>query len=598
MIKIDKRTNKDGTTRTQIRVVEGYRPGPSMPTKQRTIKDFGCLEDQKDKEAFMDMVKEFNATYRKENVPLKIEALGTEVMYSPTNRRLNYGYKFLETVYDKLMIGSFIKDYKKSKRFKGDYLPEDIFKFLVFSRILNPDSKRASCQGKDNFYDMDTAFSLEDIYRSLDLFSKFEKDLYIHLNECIKKSIGRDFSHVFFDVTNYYFEIDFPDSDEDLRQRGVSKEHRSDPIVAMGLFMDRSGLPINMSIFPGNTSDTLTLRPTMKDIKGSYNLDRIIVVADKGLNSSKNIDEIVNNGDGYVFSQSIKGKVGQRYSKYLNDENGWITNSDNTYRYKIFTESYEGKTKTGQIETRKRKVLLYWNKAQADMANQRREDKLKRTEKSISNNTHSIKRGVDEYKKEDIVDKSTGEILSEYKKHYSLDIDKVDRDKAYDGYFCIITSELDYDEKQIRFAYGSLWKIEQSFRILKSDLYVRPVFLRNNDHIRAHFLICFVALLILRIIQYHMGQDVLSIERICRTLNKATCRLLKGGIIHLDDVGGALEFKKIQNKKGKLVDTLVFSNEDEIAMDFRKIQNTFGSNFNNIYLRQEVFNRLLKNMSI
>ena len=296
--------NRNGVMKTHVRVVEGYRPGPRMPTKQRTIRSFGYLEDQEDPEAFMAMVEEFNANF-KQDVPLRIEVASNALMYSEENRRQNYGYKFLEAVYDLLEIDSFTKRYEKSHRFRGEYSLGDIFKFLVLARILRPDSKRASCQMKDGFYGMRTGFTLPDVYRSLDHFADFEVELQQHLNERVKETIGRDLSYAFYDVTNYFFEIDFPDGEDDLRKRGVSKEHRTDPIVAMGLFMDLNGLPVSMSVFPGNTSDSLTLKPTMKDVKESYGMGRLVVVADKGLNSSKNIDVIVNNGDGFVFSQIL-----------------------------------------------------------------------------------------------------------------------------------------------------------------------------------------------------------------------------------------------------------------------------------------------------
>lgn len=147
-------------------------------------------------------------------------------------------------------------------------------------------------------------------------------------------------------------------------------------------------------------------------------------------------------------------------------------------------------------------------------------------------------KGVDEYTKEDIVDQETGEILENTKKLRSVDLEKAERDAMYDGYFCIITSELDYDERKIRQVYGGLWRVEQSFRIMKTDLYARPVFVNKNEHIRAHFLICFVALLIIRIIQHRMGKQALSAERIARALNAATCRIFKGGIVHLTMLRG------------------------------------------------------------
>lgn len=598
MIKIDKRTNAEGLPRTQVRVVEGYRPGPGLPTKQRTIRDFGCLEDQEDPEAFMAMVKEFNANYRAENLPLRIEAAGTARMYCRENRRQNYGYKFLEAVYNLLEIDSFIKGYEKVNRFRGEYSLGDIFKFLVLARILRPDSKRASFQMKNGFYGLSTGFTLADVYRSLDHVATFEVELQRHLNERIKETVGRDLSYAFYDVTNYFFEIDFPDGEDGLRKRGVSKEHRTDPITAMGLFVDSNGLPVAMSIFPGNTSDSLTLQPTMKDVKQSYRLGRLVVVADKGLNSSKNIDTIVNNGDGFVFSQILKGKKGQRYQEKLLDQSGWTSNQGATYRYRLFEEEYEGKDRDGKKELRTRKVLLYWNKAEAEMARRKREEKLVRAARAVSNNVYGIKKGVDEYTTESIIDQETGEVLENTKKLRRVDWAKAENDAIYDGYFCIITSELDYDERKIRQVYGGLWRIEQSFRIMKTDLYARPVFVNTNEHIRAHFLICFVALLVIRIIQHRMGERALSAERIARALNAATCRVLQGGIIQLDDVGGAIAFQKTRDKKGGLVETLAYSDQDEIALDYQMLQQTYGTDCYHIYLRQEAFNKFLRKLSL
>ena len=374
----------------------------------------------------------------------------------------------------------------------------------------------------------------------------------------------------------------------------MSKEHRVDPIAAMGLFMDSNGLPVSMSIFPGNTSESLTLQPTMKDIKQSYGLGRLTVVADKGLNSSKNIDAVVNAGDGFVFSQVLRGKKGQRYHAELFKEEGWVSNANETYWHKLFEEEYQAKDEEKKKVIRKRKVLLYWNKEEAEMARRKRDEKLMRAAKSVKNNVYGIKKGVDEYTKENIVDKQTGKILEDIVTVRSVDLEKAEKDARFDGYFCIITSELDYDERKMRQVYGGLWRIEQSFRLLKSDLYARPVFVSKNEHIRAHFLICFVALLVIRIIQQRMGKRALSAERIARALNAANCQILKGGIVHLDDVGGAIAFKKTRNKRGELVDSLAYSDEDEIARDYKAIQDAFDIEFYYIYPKQEVFNRFLK----
>ena len=599
MIKKDK-VMRGGRIKTWISVVEGYRPGPGLPPKQRAIKSFGYLEDQNDPDAFMAEVKEFNANFKKDNHPLRIEADGTLRMYSEGNRRQNYGYKYLEAVYDMLRVGEFIESHLEKNRFRGAYHPAEIFKFLVLMRILSPDSKRASFQMKDGFYGMDIGFELPDVYRALDQFADFETGIQRHLNEMVKERIGRDLSHAFYDVTNYYFEIDFPSGEKDLRKRGVSKEHRVDPIAAMGLFVDGNGLPVSMSIFPGNTSESLTLQPTMKNVKESYGLGRLVVVADKGLNTAKNIDAIVNAEDGFVFSQILRGTKGKRYHAELFSEAGWVTNADGSYRYKMFEEEYKGTDKDGQTVLRKRNVLLYWNREDAAMSLRKREEKLMKAARASKNNAYGIKKGVDEYVKQTIVARETGEILDgeNIVTVRSVDLEKAEKDAMFDGYFCIVTSELDYNERKVRQVYGGLWRIEQSFRIMKSDLYARPVFVSKNEHIRAHFLICFVALLVLRVVQHRMGEIPLSAERIAAALSAATCRVAKGGIVCLDDVGGAIAFKKRIDKKGNLVDTLEYSNEDQIALDYKRIQELFGTDIYRIYMRREEFNKALNSISI
>ena len=595
MIRKDKKTYKDGSIKTQIRVVEGYRPGPGLPPKQRTIQNFGYLEDQADPVSFMESVQALDKNRRAE-ASLRVELPATAQMYSKENRSLNYGYKFLEALYDRLEIRSFIDGYVRTHKLRCAYSLADIFEFLVLLRILTPLSKRATCQMKHGFYDMETDFTLQDIYRSLDHVADFDMALQQHLNQRIQALIGRDLSYAFYDVTNYFFEIDFPDPDGGLRKRGVSKEHRVDPIVQMGLFMDSKGLPVSMSLFPGNTSDCLTLQPAMETIRASYGLGRIIVVADKGMNSSKNMDRICQNGDGYVVSQILRGKKGQRYHEKLFDASAYTWNGDGSYKYQLFTEDYTGMAADGKKEQRQRKVLIYWNRAEAEMARHKREEKLEKARKATKNKVYGIKKGVEEYMTEKIVDPITGEVLEHTRRVLTIDEEKAERDARFDGYFCIITSELAYDERQIRRAYGGLWRIEQSFRVMKSGLEARPVYLSTDSHIRAHFLICFTALLILRMMQHEMGPNALPAERIAQVLSTASCQVLRGGIIHLQDVGGCIAFETCRDKNGKEVERLAYSDQDRIANDYRKIQKTFKTDFWYIYPRQEIFNRFLKSI--
>ena len=589
LIKKDRIKGRDGSVKTYVRVTEGYRPAPGMPPKHRTLKSFGYLEDQVDPDAFLREVAAFDAD------PGNREQTSSNKMYSGQNRKSGYGYKFLEAVYQALGISDFIRDYVKTSGVRVGYSIDEVFKYLVLLRLLSPDSKRASVQRQNAFYGWEPELEMPNVYRALDHMSAFDVELQRHLDDRIKSMIGRDLKYAFYDVTNYFFDIDFPNEEGGLCQKGVSKEHRVDPIVQMGLFIDSNGLPVSMSLFPGNTSDTLTLQPVMSDVKKAYRLQRLIVVADKGLNSSKNIDFICRGGDGYVVSQVLRGGKGKRYQKELFDETGYVWNQQGTYKSKLFTEEYVGKDRNGDNETRTRQVLLYWDQADADMTAAKREEKLKRAAKSCKSNVYGIKKGSQEYVREEIADATTGELEAARKKIVrSVNREKAEADALFDGYFCLITSEMEYDARKIREVYAGLWKIEESFRILKSDLLARPVFVRTQSHIRAHSLICFVALLILRMIQHAMGENALSTERIARALNAATCKVKTGGYVDLDDVGGRMAFEKRRDKNGEQVDTLVFSDQDETALDYQLIQKTFGTDFYEVEAKQETFNRFLK----
>ena len=511
VIRYDKHKRKDGI-KTQVRVVEGYRVDGKI--KQKTIKDFGYLEDQENKDEFIAMVEKFDDDYKKEKLLIKKNT--RKKFFEDTNSvKYNYGYKFLSAIYDSLKLDDFFANVD----FKGDYDLNSILKYFAIQRILNPASKRHTTQTLRNFYGNELDFELADVYRSLDKFSDLSTNIQKYINDKIVNLIGRKFDYGFYDVTNYYCEVDFPDEDGGLRQRGVSKEHRTDPIIQFGLFMDENSLPVCMSIFPGNTSDSLTFQPTMNKIKENYSLKKIIAVADKGMNSSKNIDYLVNNGNGFVFSQILKGKKGKRYHEIMFDENGYTYNSSKTFKYKTFIEDYDAIDKDGNKVKRQRKVLIYWKYEDAVMAARKRDDKLNKALKSLGNNAFTIKHAYDEYIK-DLYTTENGEVADSVSR--SIDYDKAKEDAKFDGYFAIVTSELDYDYSKILEVYSGLWRIEESFRITKSQFEARPIFVRTQKHIEGHFLICFISLLLIRMLQLKMNYS-LSAERIIEALNTSMC---------------------------------------------------------------------------
>jgi len=624
MIRKDKKTFKDGSVKTQVRVTEGYRPYPNSSPKQRTVKSFGYLEDQADLEAFWKEVNACNDSLKHKR-DLRIEIPVSEMMYSENNRLLNYGYKFPESVYHLLGVDAFFEQYQKASGFRGKYSLNEIFRYLVMDRILYPASKREAASRLLNYYGLNSEFGLPDIYRALDQFGLAFYGLQRFVSEHVAEQFGRDLEHSFYDVTNYYTEKDFAGPDEIYRgrsgnlvngpalgQKGVSKEHRLTPIIQMGLFMDGKGIPVCMDVFRGNMSDSDTLKENLDGLKKEYGIERTVVVADKGMNCSHNIDLLCSQGDGYVFSQILKGTKGKRYQEHLFSPEGWQEASDGSYKWKLITEEYQGHdisfdTQDGQkaekrkAVKRKRKVLLYWSKADAEMAAKKREEKLKKAENSTKNNAYGIAHGKDRYVKEETILKETGEILNEEQavKVSVVDQEKAKKDALYDGYFAIITSELGYDAAKIREVYHGLWRIEESFRIMKSDFDARPIYLNKREHIRAHFLICFMALVILRLIQNSMGKERLSVERIAEALRGANCLLERGGYVRLLDVGGKIQYKEIQDRKsGKLVPSLRFSNEDQVALDYRKIQETFGTGFYYAYAKQEDFKRFFNEMDL
>lgn len=624
MIRKDKKTFKDGSTKTQVRVTEGYRPYPKSPPKQRTVKSFGYLEDQEDLDAFWKEVNACNDSLKHKR-RRQMEPPASDMMYSENNRVLNYGYKFPEAVYQLLGIDSFLDQYQETSGFRGKYSLSSVFRYLVMDRILYPASKREAASRLLNYYGLDSGFDLPDIYRALDQFDHIFYDLQRVVSENVAEQFGRDLQHSFYDVTNYYTEKDYADPDETYRdrqgnltsgpalgQKGVSKEHRLTPVIQMGLFMDADGVPVCMDVFRGNMSDSDTLKENLDGFKKEYGLKKTVVVADKGMNCSHNIDLLCSQGDGYVFSQILKGTKGKRYQQALFSPEGWQENGDGSYKWKLIIEEYNGhdisfvvqdrvRVEKKKAVKRKRKVLLYWSKADADMAVKKREEKLLRAERSTRNNAYGIAHGKDRYVKEETVLKETGEVLDRKKaaKVSVVDREKAEKDSLYDGYFAIITSELDYDAAKIREVYHGLWRIEESFRIMKSDFDARPIYLNKREHIRAHFLVCFIALVVIRLIQNGMGEGRLSAGRIADALREANCLLERGGYVRLLDVGGRIKYQeRYDKKKQEMVPTLKFSSEDQIALDYKKIQETFGTDFYYAYAKQEDFKRFFIDMKL
>jgi transposase len=349
---------------------------------------------------------------------------------------------------------------------------------------------------------------------------------------------------VYYDVTNYYFEIDRQD---ELRRKGPSKEYRKDPIVQMGLLLDKAGLPITYKLFPGNTHDSQTLIPVLTEVKRKFGVKRIITVADKGLNSGDNIAYNMILGDGYIYSKSVRG-AGEEFKKWILDETDYRTVTDK-YKMKsrVFPDAPNGVTvgKSGKKNKKKnvpieQKWVVFYSEKYAVRAKYKREEAIAKAVKMIENPAkyrNSFDYGAAGYIKNLKIDKASGEILNT-DDTLLLNQEKITEEEKYDGYYAIVTSELDDPDEHIIDTYRGLWRIEESFKVTKSTLEARPVFLRTKEHINAHFLTCFIALLIARITELRLGGKY-TVDRIVETLRKVECSNVNRNVWlfdHTDDV--------------------------------------------------------------
>lgn len=520
---------------TKVYLVEGYRD-ENGKSKQRIIKSYGNLEDlEKEDPNILQKLREQAKLITKNQVSLTLNLSDSN---DDMEFDVNYAYFFLEKLYLDLDISNFFK--RNIKRRKNSFDIDKIFQLLLYSRILNPDSKRATVDLQNRYFEPFNV-TLDSVYESLSLMKEIKDDLQLHLHNRISETQKRNTSLIFFDATNYYFETEI---ENELKKKGVSKEKKTTPIVQMSLAIDREGLPIGYELFPGNTHDSTMLIPSMMKMKERYNLERIILTADKALNSGKNLAYLVNNSDGYIVSQKVRGSSKEFIEKVL-EEDGYGYNKEKTFKIKSFFRKRKTKDEYGNGVILEEKVVVFWSKdfdLREKHKRERLEEKINEYLENPSKYKASNRYGIKKYLKEIEVDTMTGEI-EDKKTILEFEKDKYERDLALDGYYALVSSEIDMADEEIIDHYRGLWKIEDSFRVLKSDLEGRPVYVRLADRIEGHFLLCFVALLMTRMLEKKLEYKY-SIRKIQEALKNGTCRKITSGIYSLnkqDEVYKAIE---------------------------------------------------------
>lgn len=516
--------------KTYLHIYESYYSPETKNTKHRFIKAMSTFEALKEKG-----IEDPVAYCQKEVDSLNEERNKEKIRYISDVSPVRYlGYFPLSSIMNKLNIKKYVDLFKLSTSFSFDLY--DVLSSLVFARIVNPCSKyRTYYEVIPNLYH-DYDFSYDQLLEGLSYFGNdYEKFIEL-FNMQVNKIYKIDSSSTYFDCTNFYFEID---REDDFRRKGPSKENRKDPLVGMGLLLDKNQIPIGMKLYPGNESEKPVLREIIASLKERNNIEgRTIHVADKGLNCAQNIYFSRKNKDGYIFSKSVK-QLPETEKVWVLLDNDYKEVKDNKgevrFRYKECIDSFpydytDENGKKHRFELTEKRVVSY-NPA---LAIKQKAEINKLIEKA--KNLQLAKAKKEEYgecsKYVKFSSTSKGKITDD-KVKVTLNNEAIEKDLSLAGYNLLVTSETKMKALDIYETYHNLWRIEESFRIMKSDLDARPVFLQKEDTIKGHFFICYIAVLLQRLLQFHELKNRYSSSDLSRFFKSFKAAKAEGRYINL-----------------------------------------------------------------
>ena len=434
----------------------------------------------------------------------------------------NLGYFLIKTINDNLGVKGCLDFIGKQSGLS--YSLYKVLSSLVYARVIDPCSKRRTVEDVlPNLFDASDV-TLDHIYESLGTLGEAYEEIIDVYNNYVNEKWGRNLTHTYFDCTNFYFEIDCED---DFRRKGPSKENRRDPIVGMGLLLDADRVPIGMKMYPGNQSEKPIIRDVIKGLKERSGLDTNTVrVADKGLNCAENIHSTTVDGDGYIFSKSVKQLPEVEKTWILLDQDYKdVKDSDGTlkYRYKEWVDKfpYSFKDKNGRttsFEIYEKRVVTFNPK----LAEKKRQEILKMVDNVIGLSARSAKRCEygDAIKYTNLVSTDSDGNLTDEKVVVQINEEAIQKDLQLAGYNMLVTSEVYMPAIEVYDAYHNLWRIEETFRLMKSQLSARPVFLQKRESIIGHFLVCYIAVLLTRILQFKIFKNHYSTETIINFIRK------------------------------------------------------------------------------
>lgn len=556
--------SRNAKGRASLSICEKYRDPITRKPKDRIIRSLGFADTYDhlydDPIAhFRDVVKQMNEE-QKHVSSLSVLIDMDEALVPDSSDLKNVGYGFIKRIYKALEIDKFWKGVTKKENTNIDL--EKIFSLLVFMRIIRPGSKKDTYEHRDMLFESFEDIKLDDVYRALDYYTKYDAEFQVWLYDHSAPLYKRNIRTTYFDCTNYYYDISKPDIDEldedgnilkkRYRKYGPEKNHRKDPIIEMGLLIDADAIPLSYGLFPGNESEKVNMLPIIKKAKSRFGLERTIVVADRGLNTSDNIFYLNGNNkkennprDGYVYGQSIRG-ADKEFKKWCIDPEGYqndkITDGCDTiiFRHKsrIYPKTIHVNVDKDTERPKKKEItvdqkqMVYYSQKYAEKQALERQRAIQRAEDLIRHPKKYDKvsaKGASGYVKNIAFNKETGEVID---LNLKLDVEKIEEESKYDGYYSIVTSELNMSDIEIRKIYKGLSRIEETFRITKSELDTRPIHVTTNEHIESHFTTCFAAITLLRLLEISLGNKYPA-PQIIESLRQFNCVNISSNIYRM-----------------------------------------------------------------
>ncbi len=515
--------------RIYLSIAHNYRDKNTKSSRTTIIKSLGYLDELE--KIYDDPISYFTAEAKKmeqqrlaDNAPYTFTFAKNQRISTAFADHRNFGYTALSKIYHELGIHTFIINWQR--HLAEEFDANTIMKLLVYSRMLYPSSNIDAFEKRTLFFE-NTDFTLDDLYRCLTFLISHRNNLHLWLNSRISQLYGRDMKVAYYYVTNYNFDMENTDASNG---KGTSREYCPNPTVQMGLLMDGNSIPITYQLFPGNSNDCLTCRPDLSGLRKDYALDRVVIVADRGMVTGDYIWYTHFGGNGYVFSLSVRD-ANKELKEYLLDENGY-ERFEAKYKRKsrLYSRSAQVTTPGGKKLKKticEKQIVLYLEelnkRAKAD-----RTAVIAKAWDIILNPkkyTRSTAYGVSPYIKNISFDKRNGKILKT-EKAMELDTEKLREEEKYDGYCVLVTSEYQETDDHIIRIFHELQKTEKSFLITLNDTEANLSYITKEGLIQSHYLICFVALVIARLLEMKTEQKY-SIAQLLESLQRAECSHLQ-----------------------------------------------------------------------